>query len=200
MIFNFSTAHWTRAPVPQPNPAIQFYGLCRELSPTGILRLKVDSTALNFSSNASAPSDDTSGSAGSTASAQLRHRDGGSSILLPFLLLWTARTLRRSRPRTSPLPWYKSLIRMHELGLCTIPNCSSNILDTCHRPQVPFFRLYSPYRSSTACQAIRPLSRRTLLTIPWGNTPSHLLLIPVLPRRHGILSQRIFHLLLSHLH
>ncbi|KAJ7933345.1 hypothetical protein B0H13DRAFT_1700890, partial [Mycena leptocephala] len=69
LIFDFSNARWTRAPVPQPNTAIQFYGLCRELSPTGILRLKVDSTALNISSNASAPSDDTSGSAGSTASA-----------------------------------------------------------------------------------------------------------------------------------
>ncbi|KAJ7880649.1 hypothetical protein B0H13DRAFT_2667756 [Mycena leptocephala] len=69
LIFNFSTARWTRAPVPQPNTAIQFYGVCHELSPTGILRLKVDSTALNISSNALAPSDDTSGSAGSTASA-----------------------------------------------------------------------------------------------------------------------------------
>ncbi|KAJ7793941.1 hypothetical protein B0H13DRAFT_2393520 [Mycena leptocephala] len=69
LIFDFSTARWTRAPVPQPNTAIQFYGVCRELSPTGILRLKVDSTALNISSNALAPSDDTSDSAGSTASA-----------------------------------------------------------------------------------------------------------------------------------
>ncbi|KAJ7889776.1 hypothetical protein B0H13DRAFT_2341363 [Mycena leptocephala] len=52
-----------------PNNAIQSYGVCRELSPTGILLLKVDSTALNISSNALAPSDDISGSAGSTASA-----------------------------------------------------------------------------------------------------------------------------------
>ncbi|KAJ7866542.1 hypothetical protein B0H13DRAFT_2281408 [Mycena leptocephala] len=52
-----------------PNTAIQFYRLCRGLIPTGILRLKVASTSLNISSNASAPSDDTSGSAGSTASA-----------------------------------------------------------------------------------------------------------------------------------
>ncbi|KAJ7891432.1 hypothetical protein B0H13DRAFT_2665833 [Mycena leptocephala] len=69
LIFDFSTACWTRAPVPQPNTAIQFYGVCRELSPTGILRLKVDATALNISSNALAPPADTSGSAGSTASA-----------------------------------------------------------------------------------------------------------------------------------
>ncbi|KAJ7838574.1 hypothetical protein B0H13DRAFT_1911686 [Mycena leptocephala] len=41
-----------------PNNAIQSYGVCRELSPTGILLLKVDSTALNISSNALAPSDD----------------------------------------------------------------------------------------------------------------------------------------------
>ncbi|KAJ7851735.1 hypothetical protein B0H13DRAFT_2399339 [Mycena leptocephala] len=44
-----------------PNTAIQFYRLCRELIPTGILRLEVASTSLNISSNASAPSDDTSG-------------------------------------------------------------------------------------------------------------------------------------------
>ncbi|KAJ7881616.1 hypothetical protein B0H13DRAFT_2540432 [Mycena leptocephala] len=69
LIFDFSTAGWTRALVPQPNTAIQFYGLCCELSPTGILRLKVDSTALNISSNASAPSEDTSGSTGSTSTA-----------------------------------------------------------------------------------------------------------------------------------
>ncbi|KAJ7920855.1 hypothetical protein B0H13DRAFT_2268030 [Mycena leptocephala] len=69
LIFDFSTACWTRAPVPQPNTAIQCYGLCHELGPTGTLRLKVDSTALNISTSGSAPSDDTSGSPGSTASA-----------------------------------------------------------------------------------------------------------------------------------
>ncbi|KAJ7888255.1 hypothetical protein B0H13DRAFT_2533582 [Mycena leptocephala] len=90
LIFDFSTARWTRAPVPQPNTAIQFYGVCRELSPTGILRLKVDSTALNISSNALAPSDDTSGSAGSTASAPVtpskrRKFDPTSLLLLKYM-------------------------------------------------------------------------------------------------------------------
>ncbi len=37
------------------------------------------------------------------------------------------------------------------------------------------------------------------LQFPRGIHPPTLL-IPVLPRRHGILTQRIFHLLLSHLH
>ncbi|KAJ7804858.1 hypothetical protein B0H13DRAFT_2490129 [Mycena leptocephala] len=69
LIFDFSTARWTRAPVPQPNTAIQCYGLRHELGPTGTLCLKVDSTALNISTSGSAPSDDTSGSPGSTASA-----------------------------------------------------------------------------------------------------------------------------------
>ncbi|KAJ7876029.1 hypothetical protein B0H13DRAFT_2055986 [Mycena leptocephala] len=32
---------------------------------------------------------------------------------------------------------------MHELGLCAIPNCSSNTLNTCRRPQSP----YAPYNS-----------------------------------------------------
>ncbi|KAJ7921524.1 hypothetical protein B0H13DRAFT_1866674 [Mycena leptocephala] len=69
LIFDFSTARWTRAPVPPPNTAIQCYGLRHELGPTGTLCLKVDSTALNISTSGSAPSDDTSGSPGSTASA-----------------------------------------------------------------------------------------------------------------------------------
>ncbi|KAJ7874613.1 hypothetical protein B0H13DRAFT_2348449 [Mycena leptocephala] len=69
LIFDFSTARWTRAPVPQPNTAIQCYGLCHELGPTGTLCLKVDSTALNISTSGSAPSDDTSRSPDSTASA-----------------------------------------------------------------------------------------------------------------------------------
>ncbi|KAJ7919502.1 hypothetical protein B0H13DRAFT_2268485 [Mycena leptocephala] len=55
--------------VPQPNTAIQCYGLCHELGPTGTLCLKVYSTALNISTSGSAPSDDTSGSPGSTTSA-----------------------------------------------------------------------------------------------------------------------------------
>ncbi|KAJ7893656.1 hypothetical protein B0H14DRAFT_2559640 [Mycena olivaceomarginata] len=68
-VFDFSTARWTRAPTPHANTTIQFYGLCRELSPTGTLRVKVDSAAFNISSNASAASDDTSGTTGSTTSA-----------------------------------------------------------------------------------------------------------------------------------
>ncbi|KAJ7856943.1 hypothetical protein B0H14DRAFT_3448146 [Mycena olivaceomarginata] len=70
-VFDFSTARWTRAPTPHANTTIQFYGLCRELSPTGTLRVKVDSAAFNISSNASAASDDTSGMTGSTTSAPL---------------------------------------------------------------------------------------------------------------------------------
>ncbi|KAJ7768571.1 hypothetical protein B0H14DRAFT_3509642 [Mycena olivaceomarginata] len=68
-VFDFSTARWTRAPTPHANTTIQFYGLCRELSPTGTLRVKVDSAAFNISSNASATSDNTSGTTGSTMSA-----------------------------------------------------------------------------------------------------------------------------------
>ncbi|KAJ6534920.1 hypothetical protein B0H19DRAFT_1080328 [Mycena capillaripes] len=68
-VFDFSTARWTRALSPHANTTIQFYGLCRELSPTGILRVKINAAAFNISSNASAPSDDTSESTGSTTSA-----------------------------------------------------------------------------------------------------------------------------------
>jgi hypothetical protein len=38
---------------------MQFYGLCRDLSPEGILQIKVDSTALNIGSNVSTASDNT---------------------------------------------------------------------------------------------------------------------------------------------
>ncbi|KAJ7339975.1 hypothetical protein DFH08DRAFT_704617 [Mycena albidolilacea] len=58
-VFDLSTARWTRAPTPQANTVMQFYGLCRDLSPEGILRIKVDSTALNIGSNASTASDNT---------------------------------------------------------------------------------------------------------------------------------------------
>ncbi|KAJ7796493.1 hypothetical protein B0H13DRAFT_1934573 [Mycena leptocephala] len=141
LIFDFSTARWTRAPVPQPNTAIQFYGLCRELSPTGILRLKVDSTALNFPSNALAPSDDTSGSAGSTASAPVtpsrrRKFDPTSPPSVDSPDSPFASSTSTLSANVTTLPRYQSLIRMHELGLCTIPDCSNNILNTCHRPQL----------------------------------------------------------------
>ncbi|KAJ7820840.1 hypothetical protein B0H14DRAFT_2173236, partial [Mycena olivaceomarginata] len=58
-VFDLSTARWTRAPTPQANTVMQFYGLCRDLSPEGTLRIKVDSTALNIGSNASTASDNT---------------------------------------------------------------------------------------------------------------------------------------------
>ncbi|KAJ7709401.1 hypothetical protein B0H14DRAFT_3525094 [Mycena olivaceomarginata] len=58
-VFDFSTARWTRAPTLQANTVMQFDGLCRELSPEDILRIKVDSTALNIGSNASTTSDNT---------------------------------------------------------------------------------------------------------------------------------------------
>ncbi|KAJ7856477.1 hypothetical protein B0H14DRAFT_3642508 [Mycena olivaceomarginata] len=58
-VFDLSTARWTRAPTLQANTVMQFDGLCRDLSPEDILRIKVDSTALNIGSNASTTSDNT---------------------------------------------------------------------------------------------------------------------------------------------
>ncbi|KAJ7885319.1 hypothetical protein B0H14DRAFT_3737275, partial [Mycena olivaceomarginata] len=58
MCFDLSTSRWTRAPTPQANTSIQFYGLCRDISPTGLLRIKVESLALNTSPNSAAPSSD----------------------------------------------------------------------------------------------------------------------------------------------
>ncbi|KAJ7788526.1 hypothetical protein B0H14DRAFT_3892412 [Mycena olivaceomarginata] len=57
-VFDLSTSRWTRAPTPQANTSIQFYGLCRDISPTGLLRIKVESLALNTSPNSAAPSSD----------------------------------------------------------------------------------------------------------------------------------------------
>ncbi|KAJ7362702.1 hypothetical protein DFH08DRAFT_1025080 [Mycena albidolilacea] len=57
-VFDLSTARWTRAPVPQANSVMQFYGLCRDVNPAGLLRIKLESVALNISSNGSAPSAD----------------------------------------------------------------------------------------------------------------------------------------------
>ncbi|KAJ7301092.1 hypothetical protein DFH08DRAFT_827871 [Mycena albidolilacea] len=56
-VFNLSTARWTQAPILQTNAVMQFDGLCRDLSPEDILRIKVDSTALNIGSNMSTTSD-----------------------------------------------------------------------------------------------------------------------------------------------
>ncbi|KAJ6550270.1 hypothetical protein B0H19DRAFT_1074133 [Mycena capillaripes] len=69
VIFEYSTARWTRTPIPHTNSVIQFYGLCRDLSPAGLLRIKAESVALNISSNASAPSDESQSPSQSTGSA-----------------------------------------------------------------------------------------------------------------------------------
>ncbi|KAJ7095528.1 hypothetical protein C8R44DRAFT_749085 [Mycena epipterygia] len=63
-IFDLSTNRWTRAPTPQANTVIQFYGLCRDLSPAGILRVKLESIALNIASTTSAPSSSSATSSG----------------------------------------------------------------------------------------------------------------------------------------
>ncbi|KAJ7615738.1 hypothetical protein DFH06DRAFT_1343509 [Mycena polygramma] len=62
-VFDLSTARWTRAPVPQANNVIGFYGLCRDLDPAGVLRIKVESLAFNVASNTSGSSDESTSSA-----------------------------------------------------------------------------------------------------------------------------------------
>ncbi|KAJ6465151.1 hypothetical protein C8R47DRAFT_1025765 [Mycena vitilis] len=57
-IFDLSTGRWTRAPVPQANSVLGFYGLCRDLDPAGVLRIKVESLAFNVVSNASVASEE----------------------------------------------------------------------------------------------------------------------------------------------
>ena len=53
-VFDLSTARWSRAPTPQINTCFQFYGICRDVSPSNILRIKLESVAINLGgSNAS---------------------------------------------------------------------------------------------------------------------------------------------------
>ncbi|KAJ7303476.1 hypothetical protein DFH08DRAFT_622113, partial [Mycena albidolilacea] len=57
-VFDLSTPRWTRAPIPQANSVMQSYGLCCDVNPAGLLRIKLESVALNISFNGSAPSAD----------------------------------------------------------------------------------------------------------------------------------------------
>lgn len=58
-VFDLSTARWARTNPPDANTCIQFYGSCRDLNADGILRIKLESIALNVGSgtqaSASAP-------------------------------------------------------------------------------------------------------------------------------------------------
>jgi hypothetical protein len=69
-VYDLSTARFKTTPVPVLNSCVEVYGPCRELNPTGILRVKVDSIALNLGPNANASATSTSGSGGSGPDGQ----------------------------------------------------------------------------------------------------------------------------------
>ncbi|KAF7371752.1 hypothetical protein MVEN_00031700 [Mycena venus] len=51
-VYDLSNGRWKSTPVPAVNSCVQIYGMCRELNPSGILRVKVGSIALNLGANA----------------------------------------------------------------------------------------------------------------------------------------------------
>ncbi|KAJ6524016.1 hypothetical protein B0H19DRAFT_1200832, partial [Mycena capillaripes] len=56
-VYDLSTARFKSTPIPALNSCVEIYGACRELNPTGILCIKVESIVLNVGANpnASAP-------------------------------------------------------------------------------------------------------------------------------------------------
>ncbi|KAF7354492.1 hypothetical protein MVEN_01138500 [Mycena venus] len=51
-VYDLSNGRWKSTPVPAVNSCVQIYGMCRELNPSGILGVKVESIALNLGANA----------------------------------------------------------------------------------------------------------------------------------------------------
>ncbi|KAJ6571126.1 hypothetical protein B0H19DRAFT_1129236 [Mycena capillaripes] len=54
-VYDLSTSRFKSTPIPALNSCVEIYGACRELNPTGILRIKLESIALNVGANAKLP-------------------------------------------------------------------------------------------------------------------------------------------------
>ncbi|KAJ6548625.1 hypothetical protein B0H19DRAFT_1161441 [Mycena capillaripes] len=69
-VYDLSTARFKSTPIPALNSCVEIYGACRELNPTGILRIKVESIALNVGANANASATASTSTAGTASTPQ----------------------------------------------------------------------------------------------------------------------------------